>query len=154
MSIRYVGNSVPGPCDYCRTTGAECHIDLGKRRQRPYYFVSEEEFRNMQDIMSYYLPETVLSPENLRSLAAECKSKTSRNISHDLPASPLSLSPIFETASSSGLENEFDSFPIDNVSDIAECEKDSENLVLHEVFVLHQRLGCLLEDSQGQYRKS
>lgn len=151
--MRNVGNSVPGPCDYCRTTGTECHIDLGKRRQRPYYFVSEEEFRNMQDILSYYLPEANLSPENLRSLAAECKSKTSHSISHNLPASPLSLSPIFQPALSSGLENELEAPPAENVSNIAEWEKDSENRVLQEVFVLHQQSGCLVEDSQGQYRK-
>ncbi|KAJ5193297.1 hypothetical protein N7449_009439 [Penicillium cf. viridicatum] len=41
-----------------RRTRAVC-VDITKRRQRPYYFVSEEEFQDIQTIMKSDLPDEV-----------------------------------------------------------------------------------------------
>src|SRR6187402_147659 len=35
---------VPGPCRYCAHIGAECGV-AARPKQRPYYHVSEEEYR-------------------------------------------------------------------------------------------------------------
>ncbi|KAI6389737.1 hypothetical protein MCOR24_010513 [Pyricularia oryzae] len=60
--------SLPGPCQFCSSIGAACQVDPSRRRQRPYYHVSEEEFRLMSRALGLLLPGTPINLESLREL--------------------------------------------------------------------------------------
>jgi len=45
----------PGPCMYCASSGHECKITMA-RKQRPFYYASEEQFRWLQMIVSRIAP--------------------------------------------------------------------------------------------------
>ncbi|KAJ5923163.1 hypothetical protein N7454_008408 [Penicillium verhagenii] len=144
--------SLPGPCDYCHSIGVECHIDETKRRQRPFYFVSEEEFRNLQEIVRYYQPGTELTPEALRSIASNCKKAT-----HDFPDSSASLSPdqlpdLIDNQTPDYTEgNPHNDHLLHQSNSVS--GSDAEITIIQDAFQLNQKLGCLLADSQGQYRE-
>ncbi|KAH7143451.1 hypothetical protein EDB81DRAFT_934664 [Dactylonectria macrodidyma] len=61
-------------CDRCKTrktkVNAPCHLDPSRRRQRPYYRVSEEEFRYMTQIIEHFMPDTELNLQTLKSYVA------------------------------------------------------------------------------------
>ncbi|KAJ5885057.1 hypothetical protein N7495_009567 [Penicillium taxi] len=104
----------------------------------------------MQEIVKYYLPETELTPENLRSIASNCKKAT-----HDLPVSPISISPaVPPSAGTSRIPDdcleyfEISSLHVPNMI----ASTDTERAILQDISHLHQKLGCLLTDSQGQCR--
>lgn len=69
---------VPGPCKYCASISAPCTISV-RRKQRPFYLVSEEEYRYGIEILQKFFPDTDLNLNTLRGLAQ----KVDR-----LPASP------------------------------------------------------------------
>jgi len=50
----------PGPCMYCASSGHECKITL-QRKQRPFYYASEEQYRWLQIIASKIKPDANLS---------------------------------------------------------------------------------------------
>jgi len=50
----------PGPCLYCATSGQECKITI-VRKQRPFYYASEEQFRWLQVIASKLNPDADLN---------------------------------------------------------------------------------------------
>ncbi|KKY13079.1 putative aldehyde dehydrogenase [Diplodia seriata] len=59
---------VPGPCHYCASINAPCKTDLNRRKKRPYYHVSEEEYRCMTTILRHYLPDLEFSLPALKAL--------------------------------------------------------------------------------------
>ncbi|KAL5615588.1 hypothetical protein BROUX41_005627 [Berkeleyomyces rouxiae] len=63
-------NPLPGPCQLCASTGASCHVDMSRRRQRPYYQVSEEQFRYMAKALKHFLPDMALDLPNLREFVS------------------------------------------------------------------------------------
>lgn len=130
--------AVPGPCDLCRAAELECRVDVGRRRQRPYYFVSEEEYRHMQKILKHYLPDTDLTPATLRWIASQCEE---RQRGEDLQASPVSNNSAAQVPRNG------------SVSDPGPFEHEEDH-GLHEIVTLHDDLGCMLADAQGQYRKT
>ncbi|KAL2206876.1 hypothetical protein CC79DRAFT_1358677 [Sarocladium strictum] len=67
-------SDVDGPCDYCRSTEQVCSIDVTKRRQKPFYFVSEEEYRLLRELCARCYPDEDLDVPNLRRLASEAAS--------------------------------------------------------------------------------
>ncbi|TVY82146.1 putative transcriptional regulatory protein [Lachnellula suecica] len=118
---------VPGPCNYCARIGVSCGIP-SRRKQRPFYHVTEEEYRSGMQILQHLLPSKDLSPETLRDIAK--KLQDGENI---------------ETISMSNLQEGADVLNIDNVRAVADPE-------VEEVEDLHGQLGCLMEDSLGEYR--
>jgi len=46
----------PGPCMYCASSGHECKITMA-RKQRPFYYASEEQFRWLQIIVGRIAPQ-------------------------------------------------------------------------------------------------
>ncbi|KAL3483721.1 hypothetical protein BJX62DRAFT_219735 [Aspergillus germanicus] len=65
---------VPGPCKYCASISAKCTITI-KRRQRPFYLVSEQEYRYGIDNLQKMLPETDLNMDTLRQLPQSMNSQ-------------------------------------------------------------------------------
>lgn len=104
----------------------------------------------MQDVLKHFLPDTELTPEALRSLALECKQTDA--LTHATPASPISLSSSM-TCSTSTKGSEEGTGQVRQLRQIAEAHSSPEDVILQDALQLHQRLGCLLADSQGRYRK-
>lgn len=133
--------SVPGPCDYCRALGAPCQTDVGKRKQRPYYFVSEEEWRLMTRILKHYIPDRELNLPNLRAISSELELQT-ENEGHS--GIPVATAPGLETTASTAS-------PVQEQSPMSVYVQDG--LLLEEIGDLHEELGCMLIDSVGQHRE-
>ncbi|GME23721.1 hypothetical protein GTA08_BOTSDO13695 [Neofusicoccum parvum] len=62
--------AMPGPCQYCASINAPCKTDLNRRKKRPYYHVSEEEYRCMTDILRHYLPDLQFNLPSLKALSS------------------------------------------------------------------------------------
>lgn len=161
MSTSYpsIKTSVPGPCDHCRNRGAECHVDITKRRKRPYYFVSEEEFRDMQAILKSYLPDDDLTPETLRSLAQQCRHQKPPTPQPNpppiatqpvAPSTPVSVSAFVAPSPPETTRKT----PDGNSRENSDFEPNPDDAVLQDAVCFHQKLGCLLADSLGEYRRS
>ncbi|KAJ5395121.1 uncharacterized protein N7487_009424 [Penicillium crustosum] len=159
MSTSYpsIKTSVPGPCDHCRNRGAECHVDITKRRKRPYYFVSEEEFRDMQAILKSYLPDDDLTPETLRSLAQQCRHQKPPTPQPNpppiatqpvAPSTPVSVSAFVAPSPPETTRKT----PDGNSRENSDFEPNPDDAVLQDAVCFHQKLGCLLADSLGEYR--
>lgn len=129
-----------GPCDYCRNIDEVCSIDIAKRRQKPFYFVSEEEYRLLRDLCSQFYPDEDLTLPTLRRLASERKNGPRQ----ELRATVTNAEPSIE--GSEGVETPDKSPP--GVSTV------QEDLLLPEITSLHHDLGCLLPDAHGEYRES
>lgn len=112
---------------------------MGKRRQRPYYSVSQEEYQHMQTILRHYLPEAELTLPTLRTMASRCDEQQSRG-------SLLQLTP----GSSDSPASPRESMPVEDLTSALAEEDDA----LEEVVSLQKELGCLLADARGEYRKT
>lgn len=59
---------MPGPCKYCASISSLCTVTI-KRKQRPFYLVSEEEYRYGIEILQKFFPDKELNLETLQDLA-------------------------------------------------------------------------------------
>ncbi|RSL82331.1 hypothetical protein CEP51_005252 [Fusarium floridanum] len=119
------------PCDYCRSINEECSFEAGKQRKKPFYFVSEEEYRLLYQLCQQTFPNQPLSIPNLRQLTSQSatinlQSEDSPNVIKDTPSSNPEPSTV---ASPHGTD-----------------------VPLPEIINLHNDLGCLMADTQGNYR--
>ncbi|ETN46375.1 uncharacterized protein HMPREF1541_00559 [Cyphellophora europaea CBS 101466] len=132
-------NPVPGPCDYCRSIGASCQIDVGKRKQRPYYFVSEEQYKHMAKLIAHhYGPDIDLT--TLRTLAAGIDN-SSDGSPNQMPTPSIGMSSTKSESIHSGAPD-----------DVVEKQEPQEGVALDDIDSLHEQLGCMLKDSTGEYR--
>ena len=131
-------NPLPDGCDYCKSMKVRCLLDTGKRKQRPFYKVSEEEYRLMSRILRHQYPERYLDVNALRTIVAGIE--TPLGSQHGVPP----LSP--ETAATSTSD--------DNTYRVEEAGTDPESGILHleEIQALDEDLGHLLLDSAGTFR--
>lgn len=137
--------TVPGPCDYCQSIGAPCQIDIGRRKRRPFYFVLEEEYRHMKDILRYYLPNEELTLPALRAIASRCAKNS-------LPMETQQYNDQQPGQLQSGRVVHASEMQV--VSEIPEIQaKKQEDDSLQEIVHLHHDLGCMLADSRGEYRE-
>ena len=134
-------NPIPGPCDYCRNIGVVCQIDAGKRKQRPYYFVSEEEFQHMRKILQHCYPNRELDLPDLRHMVDQLSNNSTddKGIRESFPnhVSPTKSEHRQSLEVSAAL-------PTDT--------QNPDGVVLEEIGQLHKELGCLLRDSNGTLR--
>ncbi|KAH7002491.1 hypothetical protein EDB80DRAFT_580087 [Ilyonectria destructans] len=70
---------IPGPCQFCASIDAPCHLDPSRRRQRPYYRVSEEEFRCMTQIIEHLMPNTELNLQTLKAYVSDLGNHVTEN---------------------------------------------------------------------------
>ena len=131
-------NPLPDGCAYCRSQNLRCLLDTGKRKQRPFYKVSEEEYRLMSRILRHQYPERFLDVSDLRMIVTEIE--TSPDSQHGNP----SFSPEAVATSTSN----------DNSCQVGEAGTDPESGILHleEIQELDEDLGHLLLDSAGTFR--
>lgn len=118
---------VPGPCRYCAHIGAECGV-AQRPKQRPYYHVSEEEYRCSMQILQHFLPDEELNLTTLRAIAKDIKNGNSPQPVYNFKTDKADSEPFEGTASN-------------------DSEPDTE-----EIGDLHEQLGCLMRDSLGEYR--
>lgn len=139
-----------GPCDYCRSIDEVCSVDMEKRRQKPFYFVSEEEYRLLRELCSNCFPDEELTIPNLRRLIDENK-KLAFKTQTDIATPTMSLIEVSAEAPLIECGDE----PIDQggalLHDVEESQE--EEILLPEIVNLHHDLGCLLADAHGEYRK-
>ncbi|KAH6668896.1 aldehyde dehydrogenase-like protein [Halenospora varia] len=112
---------LPGPCKYCAHIGAACGVAT-RRKQRPFYHVTEEEYRCSMRILQHFLPSQDLTLQTLRKLAKDIDSCGS------VEGSPVQIIPQ-QQEEAAGTAND-----------------------VEEVGDLHEQLGCLMQDSMGEYR--
>jgi aldehyde dehydrogenase (NAD+) len=124
------------PCDYCRSIDEECSFDAAKRRQKPYYFVSEEEYRLLHLVCQKCLPDEELTVTNLRRLASQSTQAASQTIA-STPIAQDDITDDYEGARAS-----------------VGASEEREDVPLPEIVNLHKDLGCLLSDAQGEHRNS
>lgn len=99
-------------------------------RQRPFYHVSEEEYRCSMQILRHFLPQDDLNLETLRSIAKELN---------------IGNSPAQDTLKSSSAKDS---------SEHAEGSVSNESISdTEEIGDLHHQMGCLMKDSLGEYRE-
>lgn len=132
-------NPVPGPCDYCRSIGATCQIDVGKRKQRPYYFVSEEQYKHMARLIAHHYGPDLDLP-TLRNLASGI-GPSSDSSPDQMPTPNVGTSPAKTESTQSDVHGP-----------VAEKQEPQEGVALDEIDSLHEQLGCMLQDSSGEYR--
>lgn len=128
-----------GPCDYCRSISKPCQFDLGKRRQKPYYYVSEEEYRLLLEVCKHFLPDQDLSLPHLRSTVSRFTTTPARCDSQ----TPLQ-------SLSANTETPRDNLPTDE--DAGKVPEDRGGVALQELVDLHEDLGCMLADAHGELR--
>lgn len=107
---------------------------MAKRRQKPFYFVSEEEYRLLQKLCKKSFPGEDLSLENLRNLTSQPNNEAPPT-AHPGPEERVAVTD--EAGPLAAASDE----PLE-VSDVP----------LPEIVGLHKDLGCLMEDAQGEYR--
>ncbi|RBA09065.1 hypothetical protein FPRO05_07345 [Fusarium proliferatum] len=138
-----------GPCDYCRSIDEVCSVDMEKRRQKPFYFVSEEEYRLLRELCSNCFPDEELTIPNLRRLIDENKKPTFKTQT-DIATPIMSLIEVSAEAPLIDCGDE----SIDQggalLHDVEESQE--EEILLPEIVNLHHDLGCLLADAHGEYR--
>lgn len=123
---------VPGPCQYCLSLGVSCRVDPSRRRQRPYYHVSEEEFRLQRRALEHFLPNTEISLSSLRDLMSSLENRSPARI----------LEPADEPSRTKALQQASTDSP-----GSTEAEE-----TIDEIDDLHGELGWLTVDSKGTYR--
>ena len=128
-----------GPCEYCRSINEACTVDLSKRRQKPFYFVSEEEYRLLHEVCSNVFPGQELTVPNLRRLASEQRKTAS------LIGASTSESTGFDAAAAVSED-------AGSASDVPSTQQRNSDVPLPEIVNLYQEMGCLLADGQGEYR--
>ena len=130
----------PGPCDYCRGIGAACQIDKGKRKQRPYYYVSEEEYVLLKQIVQRHIPGDEINLTTLRQLASQRDPN-------------VTLSPSVHPHSESADEQH--SLPGSHAAPHPQesLPGSDERVVAEDVKDLHGDLGCMMIDSTGEYSR-
>ncbi|KAL0256779.1 hypothetical protein SLS55_009176 [Diplodia seriata] len=158
---------VPGPCHYCASINAPCKTDLNRRKKRPYYHVSEEEYRCMTTILRHYLPDLEFSLPALKALCQRLEGLEDES-SRQTPVPTPTLTP---TATTTHDEDVFGSedrghggTPRHAGDDIGRrpsvCGdgdgdgEEEESPSMQEIQALQERLGCLMIDSRGNYSKS
>ncbi|KAF5646996.1 uncharacterized protein FTJAE_1827 [Fusarium tjaetaba] len=128
-----------------------CSVDMEKRRQKPFYFVSEEEYRLLRELCSKCFPDEELTIPNLRRLIDENQKPTFKTQT-DIATPTMSLIEVSADAPLIGCGDE----PIDqgqaSLDAVEETQAQEEEILLPEIVNLHQDLGCLLADSHGEYR--
>ncbi|RFU32876.1 hypothetical protein B7463_g3476, partial [Scytalidium lignicola] len=117
-------SQIPGPCKYCAHIGVECS-GTDRQKKRPYYHVTEEEYQCCIRILRHLLPGQDLSLESLKRIAEELE----RGVGYE-------QSPVIDTPNVGVNSNERN-----------EHEPQSE-----EISNLNRQLGCMMEDSLGEYR--
>ncbi|KGO45884.1 hypothetical protein PEX2_038760 [Penicillium expansum] len=111
----------------------------------------------MQAILKSYLPGDDLTPETLHSLAQQCrhqKTATPQPNPFSIATQPVAPStPISVSAFGvpSPRENTLKT-PDENFQESSDPEPNPEDTVLQDAVCFHQKLGCLLADSLGEYR--
>ncbi|KAG9500702.1 hypothetical protein J7337_006381 [Fusarium musae] len=140
-----------GPCDYCRSIDEVCSVDMEKRRQKPFYFVSEEEYRLLRELCSRCFPDEELTIPNLRRLIDD-NQKPVTKAQTNIATPTMSLIEVSADAPLIDCGDE----PIDQgqvlLDAVDETQVDEEEILLPEIVNLHQDLGCLLADTHGEYR--
>ncbi|RBR14409.1 hypothetical protein FVER53590_04341 [Fusarium verticillioides] len=140
-----------GPCDYCRSIDEVCSVDMEKRRQKPFYFVSEEEYRLLRELCSRCFPDEELTIPNLRRLIDD-NHKPAFKTQADIATPTMSLIEVSADAPLIDCGDE----PIDQgqvlLDAVDETQVEEEEILLPEIVNLHQDLGCLLADTHGEYR--
>ncbi|KAI8667584.1 Zn(2)-C6 fungal-type domain-containing protein [Fusarium sp. Ph1] len=126
---------VPGPCQFCASISAPCHLDPSRRRQRPYYRVSEEEFRYMTQILEHFLPNTELNLPNLKAFVQSLE-----NSALDNPITP---------SASDGITP---SYPIVSPQSTAPESVNESSDITNEISELYQEVGRVRVDSKGVQR--
>src|SRR6478736_8004576 len=125
---------------------------MEKRRQKPFYFVSEEEYRLLRELCSNCFPDEELTIPNLRRLINENK-KPAFKTQTDIATPTMSLIEVSAEAPIIDCGDE----PIDQgeilLQDVEESQVEEEEILLPEIVNLHHDLGCLLADAHGEYRE-
>lgn len=128
----------PGPCDYCKSISAACQIDKGKRKQRPYYYVSEEEYALLKKIVQHQIPDEHIDLSVLREFASQLDANDH-------------LSPSVRSPSVLAPEQQ----PLSELQDAQDpheaLAQGEERVVAEEIKNLHADLGCMMVDSTGEY---
>lgn len=118
---------------------------MAKRRQKPFYFVSEEEYRLLRELCTRCYPDEDLDLPSLRRLAAKTSNASRRG---DVLRQDVSLSDAVGEATGTHQSTET---PAKDPSTVSEYE-EGEDIPLPEITNLHNDLGCLLLDAYGEYR--
>lgn len=105
----------------------------------------------MQIILKHCIPETDLTPDNLRSLALRFQTARGRA---SVPVELNALSPPMTAVFNEAGETEQSSELTGSATVSYSSEEEAEDNLLQQVLSLYHKLGCLLEDSQGQYSRS
>lgn len=136
-----------GPCDYCHSIEEICSVDLNKRNQRPFYYVSEEEYCLLCELCSYCFPGEELTTSNLRRLVSEQKKALSSNQA-DISTPNITIVERIPTHTSN---------PIDQNTILprnrTKNQTEQQSILLPEIVNLRHDLGCLVVDAHGEYRK-
>ncbi len=109
---------------------------MGKRRQKPYYFVSEEEYRLLLEVCRHHLPNQDLSLAALRSLASGYAAAKTQSHTQTLQTSHV-------TPEDLHLGDE----------DASNQRANAGDVTLEELTDLYKDLGCMLVDAKGQHRR-
>ena len=147
---------VPGPCQFCASIGAACHLDPSRRRQRPYYHVSEEEFRYMTKALEHFLPNVELNLNTLRDVVQSFEQPDSGKtidgpLSDSLSSSSSSLSSSSSSSDSIVVAGEQTATPVSSPSSVSD-HTPKNDATIDEIDELHGELGWLRVDSKGNYR--
>ncbi|KAF4333078.1 hypothetical protein FBEOM_13115 [Fusarium beomiforme] len=123
---------------------------MEKRRQKPFYFVSEEEYRLLRELCSNCFPDEELTIPNLRRLIEENKRLVLQSQT-DVSTPTLSL---VEVAIPDPIpDHTGDSLDQGNIIlQEVQDEQAEDEILLPEIVNLHHDLGCLLADAHGEYR--
>ncbi|KAF9773349.1 hypothetical protein IL306_008882 [Fusarium sp. DS 682] len=124
---------------------------MEKRRQKPFYFVSEEEYRLLRELCGNCFPDEELTIPNLRRLIEENKKPVSQGQADvSTPTMYLVEAAVPELISDHS-DNAVDQGDI-ILQEVEDDQVEEEEILLPEIVNLHHDLGCLLADAHGEYR--
>jgi hypothetical protein len=101
-------------------------------KQRPYYHVSEEEYRCSMQILRHFLQKEDLNLETLRSIAKDLQIGTSNTEQQTQRRNSKTTS--------------------DDSPGSEEAVQNDSEPDIEEIGDLHEQLGCLMQYSLGEYR--
>ena len=100
-------------------------------KQRPYYHVSEEEYRCSMQILRHFVQKEELNLETLRSIAKDLQ---------------------IDTTNTQQQTQRRDSKTTDDSPGSEDAVQNDSEADTEEIADLHEQLGCLMQDSLGEYR--
>ncbi|KAH7357403.1 hypothetical protein BKA66DRAFT_247921 [Pyrenochaeta sp. MPI-SDFR-AT-0127] len=141
---------IPGPCSSCHQAGLSCNVSR-KKRTRPFYQFSQEQFQLMVQIIHHYEPDVSLSIRSLKETVSRLQGgKESLQTCNESFSDAHAESSLHDTSERDSREGDSAPWSLINQFLDANADHDLENTnPLSDIDDSDKDHGCVLLDEAG-----